>query len=171
LEFYSGISPDHRGRYLREILDWSDEELERTHDYIQWLFPLLERSGFNVNAPVLDSRVIEEFRSQLDLQQSLRASFLRMLRFYGLEIEELHPVAIRRAPFFSVRAGNWLTASNHNHLRITRILKSLSILGLEAEAAAFFSSLADIYNIEGDKDMPGISFDTFRFWQVAVKGK
>jgi hypothetical protein len=47
MDFYSGLSPDHRGRHLNEILEWSDDELERVHDYIQWLFPLTERSGFN----------------------------------------------------------------------------------------------------------------------------
>ena len=42
LTFYADAVPDHRGRFLREIQNWSDEDLERTHDYIQWLFPLAE---------------------------------------------------------------------------------------------------------------------------------
>jgi len=90
VDFYTGTSPDHRGRYLREILDSPDGELERVHDYIQWLFPLAERSGFNVNAPMLDGQTIENSLTP-DLQRNLRASFLRMLAFYGLEIIESHP--------------------------------------------------------------------------------
>jgi hypothetical protein len=48
--FYSRTEPDHRGRYLHEIQHWPDEQLESIRDYIQWLFPLPERSGFNVAA-------------------------------------------------------------------------------------------------------------------------
>src|ERR1700724_1685605 len=55
---------------------------------------------------------------------------------------------------FADRSDNWLTASNHKHLRITRILKSLRPLGLEAEAAAFFNCLADIYGEENPKITP-----------------
>ena len=73
IDFYAGAGPDHQGRYLTEILKWSDDQLESVHDYIQWLFPLPERSGFNMNAPVLDERTIQEFRVRPDLQRNLRA--------------------------------------------------------------------------------------------------
>jgi Opioid growth factor receptor (OGFr) conserved region len=169
LAFYSGAGADHRGRHLREILEWSDDELERVHDYIQWLFPLPERSGFNVNAPTLDEQSIQAFQSRADLQQNLRASFIRMLAFYGLEVvvESCRPT-VRRAPSFTKRSENWLRAGNHNHLRITRILKSLRILALEREALAFFELLADIYNLEMGKSSPRISDETFRFWKSAA---
>jgi hypothetical protein len=167
VEFYTGAVPDHRGRHLSEILKWSNDDLERVHDYIQWLFPLPERSGFNVNAPLLDAQTIQEFRSHPNIQRNMRASFVRMLGFFGLELVDLCPPTVRRAASFTERSDDWLTASNHNHLRITRILKSLRILGLEAEAAAFFDCLADIYDEELAKDFPGISDETLRFWQCA----
>jgi hypothetical protein len=168
VKFYTGMGPDHRGRYLSEILKWPDDELECVHDYIQWLFPLSERSGFNASAPLLDGQTIQEFRLRPDLQRNMRASFLRMLAFYGLETVECSPPTVRRAPSFTVRSDNWLTASNHNHLRVTRILKSMRIFGLEIEATAFFNCLADIYCEESSKDFPGISNETFRFWQSAA---
>jgi len=49
---------------------------------------------------------------------------------------------VLRAPFFAERAKNWVTPGNHNHLRITRVLKSLRLLGLEPETAGFFECLA-----------------------------
>jgi Opioid growth factor receptor (OGFr) conserved region len=98
----------------------------------------------------------------------MRVSFLRMLAFYGLEIVESCPPTVRRAPSFAARSNNWLVASNHNHLRVTRILKSMWTLGLETEATAFFNCLADIYSEEAARDSPGISDETFRFWQSAV---
>ena len=168
MDFYAGAGPDHRGRYLSEILKWSDDQLERVHDYVQWLFPLPEQSGFNASAPVLDGQTIQEFRSCPELQSNMRASFFRMLAFYGLQIDESRPPTVRRAPFFTKRSENWLTNSNHNHLRITRILKSLRTLGLENEAAAFFDCLAKLYAKESIKDFPGISDESFRFWKSAT---
>src|SRR5438045_7738196 len=85
-QFYSGAQPDDRGRYLNDIQKWTDDELERVHDFIQWMFPLRERSGVNYTAPVLDEATIREFKSRPELQDKLRSSFLRMVKFYGMEI-------------------------------------------------------------------------------------
>lgn len=73
-----------------------------------------------------------------------------------------------RAANFAERSKNWLTPANHNHLRITRILKSLRLLGLEPESAAFFRALAAIYPGQSAAANPAISATTFRFWQSAV---
>ena len=166
--FYAGIRPDDRGRFLRDILRWPDHELESTHDYIQWLFPLAERSGFNPEAPILPEKALREFRSQPELRRNVQASFRRMLAFYGMEIQEASALTVTRTFFFADRAENWIKPSNHNHLRITRILKSLRLLGLEAEAAAFFECLANIYRLESAKTTPRISEETFAFWQAAA---
>jgi hypothetical protein len=93
-----------------------------------------------------------------------------MLSFYGLEIHGTIPLSVTRAPNFAERAENWLRPSNHNHLRITRILKSLKLLGLGEQARASFDCLADIYRVELAKDAPGISEQTFTFWQAAAHG-
>jgi hypothetical protein len=47
LAFYRGQAPDDAGRWLKDIWEWDDEQLETTHDFIQWLFPLPEPSRFN----------------------------------------------------------------------------------------------------------------------------
>ncbi len=170
LDFYSGVGPDDRGRFLHEILRWSDTDLERLHDYIQWLFPLSERSGFNPSAPLLDEYTIRQFNARADLQASMRASLRRMLSFYGLQMLETDRPRVVRDASFVERSENWVLYSNHNHLRLTRILKSLRLLGLEAEAIALFDCLADIYRIETEKPVPGISEQTFCFWQIAAAG-
>ena len=166
--FYSDTDPDHRGRYLREIQRWSDNQLEKVHDYIQWLFPLPEPSGFNLAAPVLSRESIQEFRARPDLQERLRGSFLGMMNFYGLVARINKRVTVTRAPGFTAKAAVWLSPGNHNHLRITRILKSLSVLGLEAEAKAFFDCLSEIYEEEQNKPLPSISEETMLYWGEAV---
>jgi hypothetical protein len=83
-----------------------------------------------------------------------------MLRFYGLEF---HLEKIELAKNFAVRSSNWLTPGNHNHLRLTRILRSLRLLGLESEAQALFRALSQLY-----ESHPGrITFRTYEFWKNA----
>ncbi len=118
----------------------------------------------------MDAKTIREFRLRLELLRNMQTSFRRMLAFYGMEIQEADQLRVARAVSFAERSQNWLTPSNHNHLRITRILKSLRLLGLEAEAIAFFECLADIYRVESAKQAPGISDETFSFWQAAAHG-
>jgi len=166
--FYSGTEPDHRGRYLHEIQAWPYDQLEAVHDYIQWLFPLPEPSGFNVAAPVLNLESIQEFRTRPDLQEKLRVSFLRMINFYGLEARSGEQITVTRAPNFAAKATVWLSPGNHNHLRITRILRCLSLLGLEAEANAFFDCLSESYEDEQKKPMPAISDETMLYWREAA---
>jgi len=57
LRYYEGQAPDDRGRYLSEIQEWPDDRLEAVHDFIQWMFPLAERSGANPEAPILDDDI------------------------------------------------------------------------------------------------------------------
>src|ERR1700674_5375280 len=142
--FYSGIEPDHRGRYLHEIQQWADDQLEDVHDFIQWLFPLPEPSGFNAAAPILTRDSIRDFRARPELQENLRVSLLRMLSFYGLELRSDEEVSVARSPNFATTSTAWLSAGNHNHLRITRILRCLTLLGLESEAKAFAKCLSEI---------------------------
>jgi hypothetical protein len=169
VRFYSGAGPDHRGRYLKDIQQWSDDRLEAVHDYIQWLFPLPEPSAFDVAAPVLTSTSIEQFRAQPELQQKLRASFLRMMNFYGFELHSGEKITVTRAADFAARSRVWLSAENHNHLRITRILRSLTLLGLEAEATAFFDCLSEIYRDEQKEPFAAISEDDVLLERAATR--
>lgn len=166
--FYGGTEPDHRGRYLHEIQHWADDRLEGIHDYIQWLFPLPEPSGFNISAPILTCDCAQEFRTRPELQQKLRLSFLRLMNFYGFEVRAGKQITVARAPTFTAKATVWLSPGNHNHLRITRILRCLSVLGLEAEAKAFFACLSEIHEDEQNKPLPAISDETMLYWRKAI---
>jgi len=167
VRFYDGQEPDDRGRYLSEIQAWPDERIEAVHDFIQWMFPLAERSGANPAAPILDDDTIRQFRSRPELRDRLKVSFLRMLRFYGLRYNSA--ATVERAENFPERSRNWLSPWNHNHLRITRILKSLRILGLEREATAFFECLAGIYYDQTTACLKTISEETFCYWRSAAQ--
>lgn len=51
-QFMQSLSAPH-GHALRDIQAFDHDQLEFTHTYIQWLFPLPEASTINPEAPVL----------------------------------------------------------------------------------------------------------------------
>jgi Opioid growth factor receptor (OGFr) conserved region len=164
--FYEGSASDDRGRFRDDILWFDDHQLEEIHDFIQWLFPLPERSGANPSAPRLDDTAIDSFRRRPELRAALRRSLDRMLRFYGLEWSG---DCIAKSPSFSTHS-HWLAQGNHNHLRLTRMLRSLRLLGEAQAARALFAALSDIYHEERRTGRNRISEHTFSFWRSAVEG-
>ncbi|HKW10162.1 MAG TPA: opioid growth factor receptor-related protein [Gemmatimonadaceae bacterium] len=144
LRFYEGTGTDDRGRRLEDVWHFSDEQLEHVHDYIQWLFPLTERSAFNPGAPLVDEATIQKFRTDATLRSNLARSYERMREFY--------------------RDMQWVTPGNHNYLRLTRILKSLTLLGLGHRAADLFAWLEGVYAKHEDTIGPR----TLAFWRAAA---
>jgi len=166
LRFYRLEGADARGRTLADIWSWDAARLEGVHDYIQWLFPLPEPSAFNPQAPILTEATIEAFRADAHLRQRLLRSLTTMLGFYGLALASGAREAPRISPAsdFGARRRDWLHAGNHNHLRLTRILSSLRLLGLEEHGHALYACLAGIA-----RDHPhAVSATTLAFWQRAV---
>ncbi|KAM4695037.1 opioid growth factor receptor-like protein 1 isoform 2-T2 [Discoglossus pictus] len=132
LRFYMNkipFKPD--GVYIEEILNkWKGDydKLEHNHTYIQWLFPLREQ-GLNFYAKELTSYEIEEFKKTKEAIKRFISSYKMMLDFFGIKLMDKNGKVSR--------AANWqerfqhLNESQHNYLRITRILKSLGELGYE----------------------------------------
>lgn len=84
-----------------------------------------------------------------------------MLAFYGLE---RHGNNIVRSKNFKKRSKWWITKNNHNYRRITRILKSLRLAGLDEYADALCEELSQIYIVYSV-----ISDETLGYWNP--KGK
>ena len=146
IAFYRGEGRDHRGRPLSGIHAFDFYDLEFHHDYIQWLFPLPERSGANPSAPLLSEHDIAAFAADAALRRSLLRSFDLMLQFYGLDLLDREGrLEVVRSALFLDRRGFWLTNGNHNFLRISRIIRSLTLLGCHRHAAAFLECLERIY--------------------------
>jgi hypothetical protein len=163
LHFYRGKSTDAEGRSLEEILAWDDDDLEAVHDFIQWLFPLPEASQFNPNAPLLTEKEIAVFKKEPVLQANLLKSFERILRFLGLALAEDGNVA--EGKNFSAGNADVWAMPNHNWLRISRILRSLTLLGMETKAQALYRLLEAFYK-SGKYPIPA---NTFQFWTKAIK--
>lgn len=153
---------DHRQRTLSQALAWDDEILESTHDFIQWWFPLAEPSAFNVHAPIASRAEFKELQGDDRVRVGLELALHRMLRFYGLRIDA--SAVIEKTDEWDRRSENWAFRPNHNDLRITRMLKSLCLLGHRAHAEAFLAVLEGI--IREGRDQSGQV--PLRFWCQAL---
>jgi hypothetical protein len=149
---------------LDDIRGLHPRELERVHDYIQWLFPLPEPSGANPTAPTLTPEDIAGFRTDESLQDELLASFDVMLEFYGFHLAHAS-TRIERLPDADTRIRQWFRPGNHNFLRLTRIMRSLTVLGLPEYARSLLGRLEELYS-----ERPEVIGElTIGYWRRAVK--
>lgn len=168
IEFYDFYDdshcPNREGVTLSDIWAWDDAKLESVHSYIQWLFPTFTQSKANTNIPSFNQNTADLFKRDPRLQQKVISSLRLMLRFYGLMLDE-KTLTISRAPNFASRIQVWLTSGNHNFLRITRIIESLKIMGLEQYARAFHAIMVNVARNEGQ----GIISDgTIGIWTMKL---
>ena len=145
VDFLSGISPDHQGRYLRDIWDFDDKAIEQTHDFIQWMFPLTEKSMSVPGVPTLSVEDIEAIRTSEFARSNLEKSAQWYLGFLQ-------------------RNDHWIKSYDHNHLRITRVIKALNLLLSQRVALTLLNSVLEV---AGDK-VNSVSQDAIRFWRAAV---
>ena len=145
VNFLNGSDPDHLGRYLQDIWAFDDSAIEHTHDFIQWVFPLSEKSMSVLGAPTLISDDINEIRTS----EVARANLERSGQWYLGFLE---------------RNDHWISSYNHNHLRITRSIKSLGLLVSQNAAEVFLSSVFQI----ADYRISIVSQDAIKFWKSAL---
>lgn len=145
--FLTGEGHDHRGRFLGDVLALDDSSLERSHDYIQWLFPLPEASRFSASAPMLSHEDIALIRASAAARANLLRARDRMLAFYR---------------------GNdhWQVPFDHNHLRITRIIRCLALCLGEEEAGSFHEEILALVEAAGNP----VNRESLRYWRDAVSG-
>jgi hypothetical protein len=144
--FLTGEGHDHRGRFLADVLAFDDSSLERSHDYIQWLFPLPEASRFSAGAPVLSHEEIALIRASGTARANLLRARDRMLAFYQAN-------------------DQWLVPFDHNHLRITRIIRCLVLCVGEGEARIFYHAILVLVEAAGNP----INSETLAYWQKAAE--
>lgn len=124
--FLTHQESDYKGRYLKDIWGFSDEEIERHHNFIQLIFPLDEPSqavfhGLYLNNP----KLIESLRSNPEVSKNILKS---ADWYFG----------------FLSRNDHWITRINHNHLRITRTIKCLRLLVSNKAADSFLEAICSL---------------------------
>lgn len=159
VKFYREEARNCDGLFLDDMLNMSDHVLEAEHGVIQWLFPLIEPSQFNADAPLLTAEDIATWHEDKVLRINLMRSYDKFLHFMALKREgikiEMTGMTTKNYRWFSF---------NHNWLRITRVLKCMTLLGFRDHALGFFYLLEDF---KKNQQFP-ISDNTFKYWTEAV---
>ena len=125
--FLCGKGKDNKGRYIEDILAQDNEWWESTHDYIQWIFPTDIKSKYNKSVPVVKVPV----RIQATFMPD---SYIRFRQFLQETAWKEH---------------------YHNRLRITRVLRSLSLFGYTELSYGFLNELLVDQSLE----------DSFSIWK------
>jgi hypothetical protein len=113
---------------------------------------------------VLDSAQFAQLAADRLVREGVLRSWHRMLRFYGLQATSTGTVV--KAANWPQRAENWVAFPTHNDLRITRILQSLVLFGLRAQAQAMLEACSTLVQAaRGDH----FSAKPLQFWQAAVR--
>lgn len=141
-EFLEGKGTDTNGRMIDDVIGFDDTNIENTHDFIQWTFPLKEASQAVFNSPVLSDQEVDQIRLSSIAQENL----LRCSKWFLGFLE---------------RNRHWITWHNHNHLRISRAIKSLRLLSGNETADNFKSAVLTFV----DEDLPKISQKSVSFWK------
>lgn len=151
INFYLNLEPCPTGYMFNDIIRvWDDKKLERTHDYIQYLFPLQEKSKYNKNDILLTEEDILFFKENKKIRKNVLHALQRMLRFYGM-------------PNFTFdgKQRYWMKPDDHNHLRLTRIMRFLQLIGMNIASVKLFIVLCKI-----NREIKGsISEKTFTIWK------
>ena len=144
LGFLEGYDADARGRKLHDIWELSDNQIESTHDFIQWLFPLTEPSQSQPDAPVLDAEEMSLIRASAMASKNMKFSADWYLGFL-------------------MRNRHWVSRYDHNHLRITRAIKSLKLLVSSSDADTFRMECIEL----AGHDFSTVAPNAVRFWKNA----
>jgi len=173
--FAIGIIKDNKGRTLKEMQEFSRENWEGIHDFIQWMFPLPYESCFNPNAPILTYWEVEKCSKDWGYQQELIKSTKKYLQFLGFRLYQkgwlnkrwrIDKIKDKSENDFYKNFNELWFPRNHNYLRITRMLQCLVLMGQEEIAQEVWKQLIFVKccwpNNVGD--------DTMVYWRNALTG-
>ena len=143
--FLKGLEPDERGLTLDQIWALNDHQINASHSFIQKVFPIDEPSTHSLNKFYLED-----------------VGLVNQIRMDPKAVENL---LISKDWFLSYLSRNdsWQCLHNHNHLRITRIIKSLLLLVSRDEAEAFYKRVHELITPQAK-----IPARTFSYWESAL---
>ena len=147
MDFYKFLrneEADFKGRFLSDIWSYTHDEIEYNHDFIQLIFPLNKPSKAVFNNLYLKDR---EIINKLKRDDHVRKNILKSRDWFLKFLKE---------------NKQWKNYSDHNQLRITRIIECLRLLISDLEADKFYKEMFSLLN-----DNIQINPSTLKFWDNA----
>ena len=141
-DFLKGNQPDAYKRYLKDIWMMSDDQIENKHNFIQWIFPLNVKSNVVPSSPILTKKEIISIKKSEIAQKNIKKSAEWFLEFLSSN-------------------SCWIYQNNHNHYRITRVIKSLRLIHSNEESEKFKNSIMNL--IQGNEKK--INSTNIQYWK------
>lgn len=123
LQFLRGEKIENYRHQIDAVTNFSDYDMEKYHDFIQWIFPTMEQSLAHPEAPTVDSHFAEELHKDSCALSGYCKGCKRFLHYIGFECSgngNISSPADAR-PFYAL--------PHHNFLSMTRALNSLRQTG------------------------------------------
>ena len=136
-----------------DVMGFDGNTFEGCHNHIQWLFPLKEPSQFNPNAPLVTAETLNFFMESPHIPWQMDAAFKKYLSLYFMS---------------GMGYDTWVTPNNHNFLRITRILKSQRLFGLDSNADILYNDYLEPI-CKNPRYNKIIGETTQKFWKEAYE--
>lgn len=131
-----------------------ETEWEAHHDFIQWLFPNNEPSMVIASAPLVTRATRLMFINDTGLTNRLITAYERFLKHIGMAYKNGKVIVVDQG-----RVYKRVISRDHNQLRITRVLRSVRLLGQSQLADALYKTLLTF---------DGINEITLEYWKDAM---
>lgn len=141
LRFVQGEGTDALGQMFHHYIDQDNKWWERSHKHIQWAFPLPEPSRAQPASPVATPVFYETVKEIKAYQGRMKTMTNRFLQFLD-------------------QTTAWHRKGDHNHLRITRVIRCLTLCGLTDLAEKVYNTCAEVVG----PDAPVLCY-----WSEALK--
>ena len=155
IKFYRGDKTD-QGYTLDYLVNLEDADLEKLHDYIQWLFP--DKSGGVTGIPKLTDEDIAIFLTDEEIRRNVVKVYLRMMLFFGFYISDQGIKKLKR----DRNTGLYLP---HNYNRISRMLNFLNVIDMNRLSTILLYCICIV--MKEDKDIKKLIklSDSKKFWK------
>lgn len=159
INFFLGLELDSNSRTISDILSFNEQEIENTHDFIQYIFPTIEKSNYNPNAPLISENLKRLFSENVVAQENFCKTCRLFLHFCGFKCLKSNEL------FTPVYEKSFLSRPSHNLLRISRVLNSLNQIGKKSCSREIFSQI-ETFNFLYPKVIPTSSYEIWKNTQI-----
>lgn len=139
LKFLKGKIKDHKGRSISYYTDeMNEKEMEESHDWIQWAFPIDSFSPHNTHAGNLFFNCQPHFKTNGIANKNVMVMLDKYMNSIGISLDYSFP-QIDANKFFSVVDSPF----NHHHKRISRVLRHSIVTGYSYRAQSIVEAITD----------------------------
>jgi len=99
-----------------KFLNYSSQEIENDHSFIQWIFPTMRPSNYNFNAPVLTYEEIQILKQKDEIKYYLELCGYKFCKYWGI-----FPFNVNRIEILN----------GHNGLRFSRFIECMILFDIK----------------------------------------